>query len=75
MPFVNIKTLRGALTEAQKGELHRKISDVMIEVEGRGDPQFGKYVMIMIEELDPRNASIGGRQANEAFVKKITGGM
>ncbi len=75
MPFVNIKTLKGALTEAQKTELHRKISDVMVEIEGRGDPQFAKYVMIMIEELDPRNASIGGRQANEEFVKKIAGSV
>ncbi len=75
MPFVNIKTLKGALTEDQKTELHRKVSEVMIEVEGRGDPQFGKYVMIMIEELEPRNASIGGRQASEEFVKKITGGI
>ncbi len=75
MPFVNIKTLKGALTEDQKTELHRKVSDVMIEVEGRGDPQFGRYVMIMIDELDPGNASISGRQASEEFVKKVTGGM
>jgi 4-oxalocrotonate tautomerase len=73
MPFVNIKTLKGALTDAQKQDLHRKIADVMIEVEGRGKPEFRNYVMIMIDELEPQNASMGGRQASGDFVKKITG--
>ncbi len=41
MPFVNIKTLKGALTEAQKQDLHRKITEVMIEVEGQGKPESG----------------------------------
>jgi 4-oxalocrotonate tautomerase len=73
MPFVNIKTLKGALSDAQKQELHAKIADVMVEIEGRGDRQFRPYVMIMIEELEPRNASMGGRQATDEFIKKIAG--
>ncbi len=73
MPFVNITTLKGALTDTQKQDLHRKITEVMIEVEGRGKPEFRNYVMIMIDELEPQNASMGGRQASGDFVKKITG--
>ncbi len=73
MPFVNIKTLKGALTDTQKQELHRRIADVMIEVEGRGKPEFRNYVMIMIDELEPQNASMGGRQATGDFVKKVSG--
>ncbi len=73
MPFVNIKTLKGALTDAQKQELHQRITDVMVDVEGRGKPEFRNFVMIMIEELEPGNASMAGRQASEEFVKKITG--
>ncbi len=72
MPFVNIKTLKGALSEAQKTELHRKITDAMIEVEGRGNQQFRPYVLVMIEELEPQNASMGGKQGSEEFIKKIT---
>ncbi len=74
MPFVNIKTLKGALSEAQKTELHRKITDVMIEVEGRGKPAFRSYVMVMIEELEPGNASMGGQQGSAEFIAKITAG-
>jgi 4-oxalocrotonate tautomerase len=73
MPFVNVKTLKGALTDAQKQELHQRITDVMVEVEGRGRPEFRNFVMIMIDELEPQNASMGGRQASMEFVKKITG--
>ena len=73
MPFINIKTLKGALTDAQKQELHRKITDVVTEVEGQGKPEFRNYVMIMIDELEPQNASMGGRQATREFLKKITG--
>ncbi len=73
MPFVNIKTLKGVLSETQKRELHARIADVMVDVEGRGNEQFRPYVMIMIEELEPENASIGGRQASGEFVKKIAG--
>ncbi len=73
MPLVNVKTLRGALSDELKAELHKKITDVMIEVEGRGKEQFRPYVMVMIEEMEPQNASIGGRQASAEFVEKITG--
>ena len=34
MPFVNIKTLKGVLSEEQKAELHQRITDVMVELEG-----------------------------------------
>ena len=72
MPFVNVKTMKGALTEAQKSELHTRITDVMIEIEGRGNPTFRNYVMIMIEELEPQNIGMGGKQGSADFVKKIT---
>ncbi len=71
MPFVNIKTLKGALSDAQKRELHARIADVLVEIEGRGKEQFRPYVMVMIEELEPANASIGGRPASQEFVSKL----
>lgn len=73
MPFVNVKTMKGALTEEQKSELHRKITDLMVEVEGRGNQLFRSYVMIMIEELEPQNIGMAGRQGSAEFVRKIIG--
>ena len=57
----------------QNKELHERITEVMVEVEGRGNQQMRGMVTVFIEELDPQNASMGGRQATEEFVKKITG--
>lgn len=71
MPFVNIKTLRGALSNQQKHELHKKIADVIVAIEGGDNERFRPYVMIMIEELEPQNASIGGRQADEKFIQQM----
>jgi 4-oxalocrotonate tautomerase len=73
MPFVNIKTMKGVLTESQKTELHSRITDVMIEIEGMGNPQFRNYVMIMIDELEPQNVGMAGRQGSADFVKTING--
>jgi 4-oxalocrotonate tautomerase len=74
MPFVNIKTIKGALSPSQKTELHKRIADLMIEIEGKGNERLRPYVMVMIEELEPQNVGVGGNQATKDFVKKITGG-
>ena len=65
MPFVNIKTMKGALTEEQKSELHEKITNVLVEIEGKGNKIFRRFVTVCIEELDPQNWSMGGSQGTE----------
>lgn len=60
MPFVNVRTARGLLSGEEKRELHKRITDVMVEVEGRGNPDFRSYVSILIEECDPSDWSIHG---------------
>ena len=37
MPIATIKTMKGALTNEQKIELHRKFADLMVEIEGKGN--------------------------------------
>ena len=53
MPFVNVRTVKGLLTDQQRLELQEKISNVMLEVEGKGNPDFKKYIMVLIEEHEP----------------------
>ena len=45
----------------------------MVEVEGRGNEQVRPFVLVMIEEMGPQNASSGGMQASAEFVKKVSG--
>lgn len=72
MPIVSIKTMSGALTEELKSEIHKRICDVMVATEGRGNKEFARYVTVIIEEQIPENFSVGGQMANPEFVKKIT---
>lgn len=60
MPFVNIRTAKGLLSEEEKRELHRRIAEVLVEVEGGGNPDFRSYVSVLIEEYDPGAWSVHG---------------
>jgi len=74
MPIVNIKTMKGSLTEELKKEIHEGICEVMVNTAGRGNKDFAKMVTVIIEEEVPQNFSSGGRMANEEFVDMITSG-
>ncbi|MEX7883908.1 4-oxalocrotonate tautomerase family protein [Klebsiella pneumoniae] len=62
MPFVNVQTIKGIMTAEQKSELLRRMTDLLVEIEGQGDPQFRQSVWIRIDEHDPEQWSLGGVQ-------------
>lgn len=71
MPFVNVRTLKGALTSEQKTELQQRMADLMVEIEGQGNKNFRQFVWVMIEEEDPANWSIGGVQASLSLLDAV----
>ena len=73
MPIVMIKTMKGLLTKEKKEELHKKITDVIVEVEGNGNRSFAKLVVVEIQEEDPENFSMGCQQATSELVEKMSG--
>lgn len=73
MPIATIKTYRGALSDEQKRQIHREFSDMMVRIEGKGNEDFRKLVILSIEEEEPINMSLGGQCASDEFVKAITG--
>ena len=68
MPFVNVKTIKGIMTAEQKSELLRRMTDLLVEIEGQGDPQFRQSVWIRIDEHDPEQWSLGGVQPTAAMI-------
>ncbi|MEW5814467.1 MAG: tautomerase family protein [Spirochaetota bacterium] len=62
MPIVTIKTVKGLLTSEKKRELHKKISELLVEIEGGGNPQFVKFIVVNISEEPAENFSGGGIQ-------------
>lgn len=68
MPFVNVQTIKGIMTAEQKSELLRRMTDLLVEIEGQGDPQFRQSVWIRIDEHDPEQWSLGGVQPTAAMI-------
>ncbi len=73
MPFVNVRTVKGLLSEAQKSELSSRLTDLMVEIEGRGNPSFREMVWILIEEHDAGSWCLGGTQVSSEMINKLTG--
>ena len=73
MPFVNIRTAKGLLGEGQKQELLDRLADLLIGIEGDGDPDFKKYIMILIEEHDAEDWNVGGVSLTSKDVQAIKG--
>lgn len=71
MPFVNIKTVRGLLTEKQKSELQEKIIDLLVEYEGYNNPKFRQHVWVLIEDFEPSSWSLGGHPPSPELVRKL----
>ena len=56
MPFVNIKITRDGATPAQKAELIKGVTDLLVKVLHK-NPQ---TTVVLIEEVDTDNWGIGG---------------
>jgi 4-oxalocrotonate tautomerase len=63
MPFVNLRTARGLLNAEQKRQLHSELTEVLVRIEGGGDPAFRQFVTVLIEEHDQDCWSIAGTRA------------
>ncbi len=72
MPFVTVRTLKGALDDAQKQTLQQRLTDLLVEIEGHGSEQFRQFVWVLIEEEDPSNWSVGGNQLSLDALKAVT---
>ncbi|UFX42186.1 tautomerase family protein [Bradyrhizobium sp. 41S5] len=60
MPYVTISTVRGIFDVVQKQTLLQRVTDLMVEVEGQGNPDFRRNVWVKIEEGEPACWSLGG---------------
>ena len=59
MPFANIRTTKGLLNSEQKQLLKQKIADLLLDIEGGGDPNFKSFIWVLIEEHEPEHWQLG----------------
>ncbi|MFK4499618.1 4-oxalocrotonate tautomerase [Bradyrhizobium japonicum] len=73
MPYVTISTVRGILDAGQKKTLLERVTDLLVEVEGQGNPDFRRNVWVRIEEQDPAHWSLGGMQPTPEIIAGMFG--
>lgn len=61
MPLVNIRVAGPGLTEQQKADLIRGVTDVIVETLHRP----AELTMVIIDELDPDGVGLNGRSVSE----------
>ena len=71
MPNLSLKTIKGLLNDEQKIQLMDKFTAALIEVEGGGNPDFKKDIMISIEEIEPKYCQVGGMRPTAEMIAKF----
>ena len=75
MPYVTISTVRGILDAAQKKTLLERVTDLLVEVEGQGNPEFRRNVWVRIEEQERAHWSLGGMQPTSEVIAGMFGAI
>jgi 4-oxalocrotonate tautomerase len=68
MPLIQVKVIEGVFTEAQKGEMVRKLTDAMVSIEGEN---MRPVTWVIVEEVNSGSWGIGGKALTTADVKAL----
>ena len=71
MPLVNIKVIEGVFSQDQKQEMIRRMTDVLVDLEGE---YMRPFSVVVIEEVKSGDWGVGGKALSRADVKALAGG-
>jgi 4-oxalocrotonate tautomerase family enzyme len=73
MPFINIRVLKGTLSEEKKKEMISRVTEIAAEIEARPAPRekMQPHTWCFIEEVPFENWGIGGNQVTPEILKAI----
>ena len=71
MPLVNIKLIEGVFSQDQKQEMIRRMTDVLVDLEGE---YMRPFTVVVIEEVKSGDWGVGGKALSRADVKALSGG-
>ena len=71
MPLVNVKVIENVFTPEQKTRMIRKLTDVMVEIEGKN---LRSNTLIIIEEVKEGDWAVGGNPLTAKDVHRIQRG-
>jgi 4-oxalocrotonate tautomerase len=70
MPLVNVKLIEGVFSQDQKQEMIRRMTDIMVDLEGE---HMRPVTMVVIEEVKGGDWGVGGKALSSADVKALAG--
>jgi 4-oxalocrotonate tautomerase len=71
MPLLTVKLIEGVFTPQQKQEMIRRLTDVMVSIEGEN---LRSLTMVVLEEIKSGDWGVGGEYYTTADVKAIAAG-
>lgn len=76
MPFINIKVLKGALSNEQKADMIKRVSETVAEIEASPHPKDNlvPHTWCIIDEVEFENWGIGGGQVTPELLKAVIAG-
>ncbi|MBW2092001.1 MAG: tautomerase family protein [Deltaproteobacteria bacterium] len=76
MPFINIRVLKGTLSEDKKKEMINRVSETVAEIEARpaAKEKLIPHTWCVIDEVDFENWGIGGNPVTPDALKAILEG-
>ena len=76
MPFINIKVLKGTLSNEKKAEMIKRVSETVAEIEASPSPKdhLVGCTWCVIEEVDFANWGVGGNQLSPEILKAVIAG-
>ena len=76
MPLINIKVLKGTLSEEKKKEMISRVSEIVAEIEARPIPKekLQPHTWCLIEEVDFGSWGIGDNPVTPEMLKAVLEG-
>ena len=76
MPFINIKVLKGTLSNEKKADMIKRVSETVAEIEASPHPKDNlvPYTWCVIDEVEFENWGIGGNQITAEMLKAVIAG-
>jgi 4-oxalocrotonate tautomerase len=71
MPFIQVKVIEGVFSSEQKQEMCRKLTDVMVSIEGEN---MRPVTSVVIEEIKSGEWAIGGNLLTTTDAKNLAAG-
>ena len=76
MPLINIKVLKGVLSKEKRGEMIKRVTEIVAEIEASPNPKDNlvPHTWCIIEEVDFDNWGIGGNQLTPEMLDAVISG-